>query len=200
MPSFKRAKGKLIYRKLVNIKGLDKPFEKECRFELKTGEFSINYPERIVKDNIVQISFVYGQSLKQLEQDYKHAVECFEMLEFDYKMVIMYQIEERGSYKDGSGEGFVFNWGVFRKIESKRWQDNYANRKYHFERGYGKKDNEYALRGSNIRDWKEIAWSEKAEAFFIELSKQVETIYHKLEYFVTKVDFEEINNIKLLNQ
>lgn len=98
----------------------------------------------------------------------------------------MYQVEEVGSYQDGSGTGFVFNWGVYKKIDSKN-EDNEFWNKYHYVRGFGE-PNSYALNGA---DWKEIEWSEQSENFFTELSKQIESIYARLSYFVTKVDFQK---------
>ncbi len=188
--------GKLLYRKEVKIKGYRGLFSKECRFNLKTGSFTITYPEKVVKDNIVRVNEVYNQTLKGAEQDYYNMIANFEMLDADYTTVILYQIEERGSYRDGSGEGFIFNWGVYRKIEAKGvWNDN---KKYHFVRNYGEKTNEYAVMAGDIKDWKELEWSEQRENFFIELSKQIEQIHFKLDFFVNKIDFEEINNIKLL--
>jgi hypothetical protein len=186
-------KGKLLYRETVEIAGLPTNlFEKECRFELKSGLFYITHPTKVVDKNLIELDYVCAKSLEETEMLYERAVQKFKSLSYKYKSVILYQIEESNDIHDASGTGFVFNWGVFRKIKTDEGKN------YVFERNYqGARD--IWIGNSDIKDWKETKWSQQAEAFFIELSKQIEEIYNKLQYFVNHVDISEINNVKLLD-
>lgn len=187
--------GRIIYKEDVEIKGYPGMFHKECRFNLKDGFFSITHPKKIVNKDITEVDEVFGKSLERTEELWRNAVAEFESLGFKYERVIMYHIEEKGSYKDGSGEGFVFNWGVFRKI----LVDDDTDVKYLIEKdSIGRKSINVPYH--EIKKWKEIKHTEIAENFFSELSRQVENIYHKLEYFVNRIDIDSQDDIRLLSK
>jgi len=188
-------KGKLLYSKVFNIKGLDQPFQKELRFDLKNGLFCVNYPSKIVDKDIVSIENEYAKTLNEIEQKFTDKVRLFELVQFDSTTVILYNISEKRSYMDGSGQGFVFNWGIYKKIEAEHLR---KRDKFFFLRNYGGKSNEYAFGNDDFNKCKELPWTQNAEDFFIELSNQIDSISTKLEYFVNNISIIAVDNIKLL--
>lgn len=181
-------KGRIFYKKEVKINGYKGLFLKECKIA-KDGYFRISHPVKIVRNDLVKTDYVCSDNLKEAEEMYSEAVSIFEMLNYSFELIILFQMEEKFSYKDGSGEGFVFNWGVYKKINTK---DN--NQRYHYLRGFNSQgvDNEYAVRSSDIKHWKQIKWSKEAEWFFNQLTLQVRELYEKLNFFLNTIDLDKI--------
>lgn len=187
-------KGILIYKKQVEIEGLDKPFDMIIRFDKKSKLFSVTYPERIMKTNIIQTAEDYDESLRGIEEKFYNEVANFEMLQKKFVDVIVYQVDETWSYRDGSGQGFVFNWGVYRKIKPKNIDEQdlgsiQHRKQYHFIRGYkGAKNesNEYAFGSTDKDQLREIPWNQEAEDFFNGISQAIEKLHENLHNFLMK--------------
>ncbi len=182
-----------IYKEIVEIKGYGK-FDKICEFNKKSGIFSIAYPEHIVKDKITKLNKVRANTLKEAEDEWDKEVVQFESSFYDYKTVILYQLEENGSYQDGSGKGFVFNWGVFRSI--KRGTDFYDE--YLFERAYSAAK-EISIHYHDLKEWKKLPWSKEWEDYFMQISKAMEDLYTKLDAFLKNPKTVD-KQIKLLKE
>lgn len=189
------AKGKIISKELVTIKGLTGHFEKVLRLDMKSKTFSLNYPIKVIDKNIIQTGECYSSDLKEVELKWQNEVTIFQQLSFKYETVILYHIEEACSYKDGSGNGFIFNWGVFRKIKNKQ---EYGDRNLFYERGPDAAKKGIWIGNTDIKDWKQMKWSKKAEDFFNELSRQVASIHEQMQYFVDHISDKNIQEIKLL--
>jgi len=188
------AKGRILSKEMVTIKGLAEPFEKILRLDLKSKTFWVNYPEKVIDKNIIQTNDCCSSDIQEIEKKFQNAVAVFEALSYKYETLILYHIDEAWSYKDGSGNGFIFNWGVFRKIKNK----SEYGRNLFYERGPDVAKNGIWLGNNDVKDWKQIKWSQKAENFFNELSKQVADIHAKMQYFVDHLSEIDIENLKLI--
>jgi len=186
-----------LYKKTVKIKGLGN-FDKICNVNTR-GIFTITYPRKIITTNLIETETVRSSILPEAEKLYTEAIAEFESLSFSYKMVILYTMEERSSSGDGTGDGFVFQWGVFREIEGKDW-----GKKFFFERGSGTKEiNTYY---NKVDKWNKINWSESREEFFMKITLAIRQLYTNLNSFIDFSSMEDSNidekiknnNIKLL--
>jgi hypothetical protein len=132
------------------------------------------------------MQFLCSSSYKELMADVHKEKQIFESLHSDFKYVILYDVEERGSYSDGTGTGFVFNWGVFREILD---PNTGFSTKYYFERSYVSKP--LTSSWQDLGSWAKMDWTPQRESFFMDLSKGVEDIYAKLSFFVEYVKVGE---------
>ena len=180
-----------VYKRIIKITGYGE-FEKIVNVSTN-GTFSVLCPEFIVKDGITQMEHLYAQNLKDLEKKFNEAKNQFEDLQYDFKEVILYRIYEKKDSSDGSGAGFVFNWGVFRKLNkpnSNRKQD------YFFVRGGGKR--EISESWHSFKEWKEVDYSDKIENFFSMITDNIDSLYEKLFSFLNQ-DLTKVDDFRLID-
>lgn len=164
-----------LYKKVVKIKGYGN-FDKICNINTK-GAFTIHYPVKVITDDIIETDYVYATSLKEAEQEWSEKVSIFESLSYDYNTVILYTIDEKASGGDGSGYGFMIQWGVFREIKGKTHMSEYF-----FERTY--KGRPITRAYNKLHKWNKINWSPEREDFFTGISVAIETLHSNLSTFL----------------
>ena len=182
-----------IYKELIWIEGYGK-FEKIVNVS-KKGIFSVEVPKRVVKKNLNEVDKLWASNLKELEKKFFEAKLSFERFSCEFEEVIFYDLSERQNFRDGSGIGMLFNWGVFHKI---RVKDNVD---LQFVRGYpGAKDILESWHKSDLlKNWTEIPYSEKVEGYFLKISGAIEALHQNLSEFL-KQDLENLTEFKLLEK
>jgi hypothetical protein len=188
-----------IYKKEVEIAGLKRVFEKICVFDKKNEMFKINYPHLLVDENIIKVEHVYGNSMEEVEKLWREKKTLFELLQASFKEVILYKYEENWDSSNGHGVGFIFSWGVFKRVELATYGNKGKDFSYYYLRG-GKNhtgahpDESNWIIGDNIYDtdiWKEIPCTEQAEAFFEMAQKKLYDIHLSLMEFFVHSDLKD---------
>lgn len=146
--------------------------------------FSTTCPKLVVSRDIVEMDTIYGQSYRDIEEMFNSARREFETLQEDYKLVILYKVEDAWNYQDGSGTGITLMWGVFKEIEHKN--------RYHWVRGEGKEMSSYWHDNFKKKNgWKVIAWTEEREQFFSDITDRFKKLIEGLRLFLTQENIEE---------
>lgn len=176
-----------VYKKTVDIKGIGK-FDKICTFSLPKGNFSegifrITIPIKKISDNIIQTDTVSAKNYKEVEENYSKAIQALYASHYEYERVIFYQIDQKGSYKDGTGAGFIFNFCIARKILN----GNQYGKNIFFERSPWNKD-PYDF---NKKEWIEIKWTQAREDFLNQIAIGINNLYENLKKFTNIANMED---------
>lgn len=170
----------------VKIEGYPGLFTKVVELNRRSRVFSINYPKKKVLEDIVEVESVYAASWKEAEELWRQKIVEFELINQKFELVICYNIESKGNHFDGSGEGFIFSWGVFKMIKP---EHSHRELFYLAKSCRGKKNIDTAW--NQEEKYSRMKWTQEREDFFNSLSDGIEQLYKQLYFFCNSVQEHE---------
>ena len=163
-----------------------------------------NEVEALKFKDAIEIDTVINRTYEGVHKDWEEAVDVFKQESINSSTVILYKLENDADYSDGSGVGFMFNWGVFNEVKLV-YKNGDEKTKWNFVRGAREsKDiidawHQNIISEDDYAKWNRVLWSEAAEDFFRKITTEIvnarERIRHFVDSDITELGIETSQNL-----